>query len=177
MIIRPTGKISKEQTKMLLIIVVQTLWIINFIPMSEVLKCEKMRILESSKYNAVCNPQNISAKEVSYPLTSLRCCPCKLVVLVINMIIWPNSYWAVVCARNGSAPFAWLSCKHHSAVLWNNYYSLSILLMRKLRHREAEQWLMRDRVKVKYKPKLSWISRSRSFYSSRWFFHYCGTKS
>ena len=88
MIIRPTGKISKEQTKMLLIIVVQTLWIINFIPMSEVLKCEKMRILESSKYNAVCNPQSISAKEVWYPLTSLRCCPCKTVVIVICMIIY-----------------------------------------------------------------------------------------
>ena len=55
--------------------------------MSEMLKCEKMSILESPKYNVVSNTQNISAKEVSYPLTLLRCCPCKLVVLAINMII------------------------------------------------------------------------------------------
>ena len=55
--------------------------------MSETLKCEKMSILASSKYNVVSNTQNISAKEEPYPLTSLRCCPCKLVVLAINMII------------------------------------------------------------------------------------------
>ena len=60
--------------------------------MSEMLKCEKMSILESSKYNVVSNPQNISAKEVSYPLTSFRCCPCKIVVIVVNMIIQSNNY-------------------------------------------------------------------------------------
>ena len=95
MVIRSTGKIRNEQTKMLQITVVQTLWIINFIPMSETLKCEKMNVLESLKYSVVSNPQNVSAKEVWYPLTSLRCCPCKIVVIVISMIILPNSYWAV----------------------------------------------------------------------------------
>ena len=95
MVIRSTGKIRNEQTKMLQITVVQTLWIINFIPMSETLKCEKMNVLESLKYSVVSNPQNVSAKEVWYPLTSLRCCPCQIVVIVISMIILPNSYWAV----------------------------------------------------------------------------------
>ena len=95
MVIRSTGKMRNEQTKMLQITVVQTLWIINFIPMSEMLKCEKMNVLESLKYSVVSNPQNVSAKEVWYPLTSLRCCPCKIVVIVISMIILPNSYWAV----------------------------------------------------------------------------------
>ena len=177
MVIRSAGKMRNEQTKMLPIIVVQTLWIIHFVPMSETLKCQKMNVLESLKYSVVSNPQNVSAKEVWYPLTSLRCCPCKLVVLVISMVIWPNSYWAVTCVRSGSEPLAWLSRKHRRAVLWDNCYNLSILLMRKLRHREAEQRLMSDRVKVKYKPKLSWISRSCSFYSSRLFFHYCGKRS
>ena len=144
--------------------------------MSETLKCEKMSILESPKYNVVSNTQNISAKEVSYPLTSLRCCPCKIVVIVISMIILPNSYWAVTCARNSSKLFAWISFKHGSTVLWENYFSLSILLMRELRLREAE-WQLSDRVKVKFKPKLSWISRSWSFYSSKLFFHYCVKKS
>ena len=65
---------------------------ITCILITEVLKCEKMRILESSKYNAVCNPQSISAKEVSYPLTSFRCCPCKIVVIVVNMIIQSNNH-------------------------------------------------------------------------------------
>ena len=32
--------------------------------MSEILKCEKMNVLESLKYNVVSNPQNVSAKEV-----------------------------------------------------------------------------------------------------------------
>ena len=95
MVIRSTGKMRNEQTKMLQITVVQTLWIINFIPMSEMLKCEKMNVLESLKHSVVSNPQNVSAKEVWYPLTSLRCCPCKIVVIVISMIILPNSYWAV----------------------------------------------------------------------------------
>ena len=95
MVIRSTGKIRNEQTKMLQITVVQTLWIINFIPMSETLKCEKMNVLESLKYSVVSNPQNVSAKEMWYPLTSLRCCPCQIVVIVISMIILPNSYWAV----------------------------------------------------------------------------------
>ena len=93
----------------------------------------------------------------------------------ISMIILPNSYWVVTCPRNGSKLFAWISFKHCSAVLWENYY-LSILLMRKLRHREAE-WQLSDRVKVKLKPKLSWISRSSSFSSSKLFFHYCVKKS
>ena len=172
MVIRSTGKIRNEQTKMLQITVVQTLWIINFIPMSETLKCEKMNVLESLKYSVVSNPQNVSAKEVWYPLTSLRCCPCKIVVIVISMIILPNSYWAVTCARNSSKLFAWISFKHGSTVLWENYFSLSILLMRKLRHREATASL-----KVKFKPKLSWISRSWSFYSSKLLFHYCVKKS
>ena len=69
------------------VLVVQTLWIINFIPMSETLKCQKMNVLESLKHSVVSNPQNISAKEVWYPLTSLRYCPCKIVVIVISMII------------------------------------------------------------------------------------------
>ena len=204
-----------EQTKMPPIIVVQTLWIINFIPMSETLKCQKMNILESLKHSVVSNPQNVSAKEVWYPLTSLRCCPCKiregngtslhysclenpgmgepgglpsmgshrvrhdwsnLAAAAISMIILPNSYWAVTCARNGSKLFAWISFKCRSAVLWENYFSLSILLMRKLRLREAE-WQLSDRVKVKFKPNLSWNSRSWPFYSSKLFFHYCVKKS
>ena len=176
MVIRSIGKMRNEQTKMLPIIVVHTLWIIHFVPMSETLKCQKMNVLESLKYSVVSNPQNVSAKEVWYPLTSLRCCPCKRVVIIISMIILPNSYWAVTCARNGSKPFARISLKHRSAVLWENYYSLSILLLRKLRHREAERQLS-DRVKVKFKPKLSWISRSWSFNSSKLFFHYCVKKS
>ena len=114
-----------------------------------------MSILESSKYNVVSNPQNISAKEVWYPLTSLRYCPCKIVVIVISMIILLNGYWVVTCARNGSKLFAWISFS--SAVLWENCFSLSILLIRKFRHREAE---LSDRVKVKFKAKLSWVSRS-----------------
>ena len=118
MVIRSTGKMRNEQAKMLPIIVVQTLWIINFIPMSETLKCQKMNILESLKHSVVSNPQNVSAKEVWYPLTSLRCCPCKIVVIVISMIILPNRYWAVTCARNGCKLFAWISFKHRSAVLW-----------------------------------------------------------
>ena len=32
--------------------------------MSEMLKCEKMNVLESLKYNVVSNPQNVFAKEV-----------------------------------------------------------------------------------------------------------------
>ena len=68
------GKMRNEQIKMLPIIVVQTLWIINFIPMSETLKCQKVNILESLKHSVVSNPQNVSAKEVWYPLTSFRCC-------------------------------------------------------------------------------------------------------
>ena len=40
------------------------------------------------------------------------------------MVVSPNSYWAVTCARNGSKLFAWISFKHCSAVLWENYYSL-----------------------------------------------------
>ena len=124
MVIRSTGKMRNEQTKMLPIIVVQALWIINFIPMSETLKCQKMKVLESLKHSVVSNPQNVSAKEVWYPLTSLRCCPCKTVVIVICMIILPSSYWAVICARNSSKLFAWISFKHCSAVLWENYFSL-----------------------------------------------------
>ena len=176
MVIRSTGKLRNVQTKMLPIIVVQTLWIIHFIPMSETLKCQKMNVLESLKYSVVSNPQNVSAEEVWYPLTSLRCCPCKIVLIVIIMIISPNSYWAVTCARNGSKPFARISLKHRSAVLWENYFSLSILSTRKLRHREAERQPS-DRVKVKFKPKLNWISRSWSFNSSKLFFHYCVKKS
>ena len=176
MVIKSTGNMRNEQTKMLPIIVVQTLWIINLIPMSEMLKCQKMSILESLKHNVVSDPQNVSAKEVWYPLTSLSCCPGKIEVIVISMIILPNSYWAVTCARNGSNLFAWISFKHCSAVLWENYFAVSILLMRKLRHREAERQLS-DRVKVKFKPKLSWISRSWSFYSNKLFFHYCVKKS
>ena len=158
MVIRSIGKMRNEQTKMLPIIVVHTLWIIHFVPMSETLKCQKMNVLESLKYSVVSNPQNVSAKEVWYPLTSLRCCPCKIVVIIISMIILSDSYWVVTCARNGSKLFAWISFKHCSAVLWENYFSLSILLLRKLRHREAERQLS-DRVKVKFKLKLSWISR------------------
>ena len=176
MVIRSAGKMRNEQTKMLPIIVVQTLWIIHFVPMSETLKCQKMNVLESLKYSVVSNPQNVSAKEVWYPLTSLRCCPCKRVVIIISMIILSNSYWVVTCARNGSKLFAWISFKHRSAVLWENYFSLSILLLRKLRHREAERQLS-DRVKVKFKPKLNWISRSWLFNSSKLFFHYCVKKS
>ena len=111
MVLRPIGKMSKEQTKLIPIIVVQMLWIINFIPMSEILKCEKVRILASSKYNVVSNPQNISAKEVSYPLTLLRCCPCKIVIIVINMIILPNNYWAVNLCQEW---FAWIYPLHGS---------------------------------------------------------------
>ena len=132
MVIRSTGKIRNEQTKMLQITVVQTLWIINFIPMSETLKCQKMNILESLKHSVVSNPQNVSAKEVWYPLTSLRCCPCKIVVIVISMIILPNSYWAVTCARNGSKllhgshlSIAVLSCERTTSLSpfcwWGNW--------------------------------------------------------
>ena len=176
MVIRSIGKMRNEQTKMLPIIVVHTLWIIHFVPMSETLKCQKMNVLESLKYSVVSNPQNVSAKEVWYPLTSLRCCPCKRVVIIISMIILPNSYWAVTCARNSSKLIARSSFKHRSAVLWENNYSLSILLLRKLRHREGERQLS-DRVKVKFKPKLNWISRSWLFNSSKLFFHYCVKKS
>ena len=38
--------------------------------------------------------------------------------------------------------------------------TLSIMLMRKLRYRESERQLISERVKVRFKPKLSWISRS-----------------
>ena len=174
-----------------------------------------MNILESLKHSVVSNPQNVTAKEVWYPLTLLRCCPCKIgegngtplqysylenprdggawwaavygVAQSRTRLMWlsssnnmydyiPNSYSAVTCARNSSKLFAWISFKHCSAVLWENYFSLSILLMRKLRLREAERQLS-DWVKVKFKPRLSWISRSWSLYSSKLFFHYCVKKS
>ena len=61
MVIRSMGKMRNEQTKMLPIIAVQTLCIINFIPMSEMLKCQKMKVLESLKHSVVSNPQNVSA--------------------------------------------------------------------------------------------------------------------
>ena len=85
-------------------------------------------------------------------MTSLRCCPCKIVVIVISMIILPNSELLSVpgtvlnSLHESHLSIAVLSCERTT--------SLSILLMRKLRHREAEQQLS-DRVKVKFKPKLS----------------------
>ena len=94
---------------------------------------------------------------------------CDLAAAIICMIIYltvtqllPVPGTVLNSLHESHLSIAVLSCERTT--------SLSILLMRKLRHREAEQQLS-DRVKVKFKPKLSWISRSWSFYSNKLFFH------